>query len=86
MNYGGICLASTPVLFLISVDIRREERKRACIHTTVYLPAYGLIPNRNVVLFFLCTLSSDSCIKMNRIWKIVDTLKMAASPAMFVQY
>ena len=27
MNYGGICLASTPVLFLKSVDIRREERK-----------------------------------------------------------
>ena len=31
MNYGGICLASTPVLFLIPVDIRREERKRAFI-------------------------------------------------------
>ena len=31
MNYGGICLASTPVLFLIPIDIRREERKRAFI-------------------------------------------------------
>ena len=36
MNYGGICLASTPVLFLISVDIRREERKRAFIRLFTY--------------------------------------------------
>ena len=32
----SICLASTPVLFLISVDIRREERKRAFIRLFTY--------------------------------------------------
>ena len=77
MNNGGICLASTPVLFLIPVDIRREERKCAFIFAVCdyLLTSLRFDTYRNVVLFFLFTLWSDGCIKMNRIWKIVDALK-----------
>ena len=58
----------------IFVDIRREERNRAflfavwnCLLTSLRFNTY-----RNVFLFYLFTLWSESCIKMNRIWKIVD--------------
>ena len=55
MNYGGVCLAATPVLFLIPVDIRREERKRAfifavcdCLLTSLRFDTY-----RNVVFSYV---------------------------------
>ena len=58
MNYGGFCLASTPILFLIPADIRRDVRKRAFIFAVCdrLLTSLRFDTYRNVVFFFLCTL------------------------------
>ena len=46
MNNGGICLASTLVLFLIllTYGVKNENVHSYSPCATVYLPAYGLIP------------------------------------------
>ena len=54
MNYGGICLASTPVLFLMPVDIRHEERKHVFVFAVcdTLLTSLRFDTYRSVVLFF----------------------------------
>ena len=57
MNYGGICLASTPVLFLIPAEngMKNENVHSYSPCATVYLPAYGLILQK-CSFVSLCTL------------------------------
>ena len=51
MNYGGICLASTPVLFLLTYGVKNENVHSYTPCGTVYLPAYGLLPTKMYFCF-----------------------------------